>query len=58
MKHVAFLPLVESVPIWGEPTGPRGHEWRATAPATLVWAEALDGGDRKARAPHRDRVLA
>ena len=57
VKHIASLPLAESVPIWGEPTGPRGHEWRATAPATLVWVEALDGGDWKTKVPHRDRVL-
>jgi dipeptidyl aminopeptidase/acylaminoacyl peptidase len=58
VKHIASLPLAESVPIWGEPTGPRGHEWRATAPATLLWAEALDGGDWNTKVSHRDRVLA
>jgi dipeptidyl aminopeptidase/acylaminoacyl peptidase len=31
--------------------------WRPTAPATLVWAEALDGGDPKTKVPHRDRLL-
>jgi dipeptidyl aminopeptidase/acylaminoacyl peptidase len=58
VKHIASLPLAESVPIWGEPTGPRGHEWRATAPATLVWVEALDGGDWKTKVPYRDHILA
>jgi dipeptidyl aminopeptidase/acylaminoacyl peptidase len=42
---LAKLPVAENVPIHGVPTGPRDHEWRATEPATLVWAEALDGGD-------------
>ncbi len=57
VKHVASLPLTESVPIWGVPTGQRGHDWRPTEPATLVWEEALDGGDWKTKVPHRDRVL-
>ena len=42
---VASLPLADRVPIHGVPTGPRDFSWRATEPATLVWAEALDGGD-------------
>lgn len=37
-------------------TGPRNVGWRAGTDATLVWAEALDGGDPKAVAPKRDRV--
>ncbi|PSD31481.1 S9 family peptidase, partial [Stenotrophomonas maltophilia] len=37
--------------------GPRGFDWRATDPATLVYAEALDKGDWKVNVPHRDRVL-
>ena len=55
---VATLPLADAVPIGGVPTGPRGHRWNSTAPATLVWSEAQDGGDPKAEVPHRDRVLA
>ena len=27
--------------------GPRSVQWRADAPATLVWVEAQDGGDRQ-----------
>jgi dipeptidyl aminopeptidase/acylaminoacyl peptidase len=54
---LASLPLAEQVPIEGVPTGPRDYEWRSTAPATLVWAEALDGGDPRKKVPHRDRVL-
>jgi dipeptidyl aminopeptidase/acylaminoacyl peptidase len=37
--------------------GPRGVQWRADAPATLVWAEAADGGDARSAAAVRDRVL-
>jgi dipeptidyl aminopeptidase/acylaminoacyl peptidase len=43
--------------VQGVPTGPRGFEWRANAPATLVWAEALDGGDWKTTVPQRDKVM-
>jgi dipeptidyl aminopeptidase/acylaminoacyl peptidase len=54
---LASLPLADLVPIEGVPTGPRNYGWRPTAPATLVWAEALDGGDPKAKAPYRDRLM-
>jgi dipeptidyl aminopeptidase/acylaminoacyl peptidase len=54
---VASLPLADRVPVHGVPTGPRDFEWRATEPATLTWAEALDGGDWKAKVPARDKVL-
>ncbi|MBA4156481.1 MAG: prolyl oligopeptidase family serine peptidase [Gemmatimonadetes bacterium] len=37
--------------------GPRWTSWRADAPATLVWAEAVDEGDARRAAPVRDRVL-
>ena len=51
------LPLAEEIPIGGVRTGPRNYQWRATHPATLVWVEALDGGDPRRKVPHRDRVL-
>jgi dipeptidyl aminopeptidase/acylaminoacyl peptidase len=54
---LADIPLADRVPIAGERTGPRDHTWRPTEPATLVWAEALDGGDWKNQVPHRDRLL-
>jgi len=56
---VAELPLAENVPtgFGSVPTGPRSISWRADAPATLVWAEALDGGDIRRPAERRDRVL-
>jgi len=56
-ESVASLPLAEQVPIDGVPTGPREHMWRQTAPATVVWAEALDGGNPKTKVPHRDLVM-
>jgi dipeptidyl aminopeptidase/acylaminoacyl peptidase len=54
---VASLPLADRVPVHGVPLGPRDFAWRATAPATLVWAEALDGGDWNVKAALRDKVL-
>ncbi len=54
---VASLPLADRVPIDGVPTGPRAYEWRPNQPATLVWAEALDGGNPKEKVPHRDRIV-
>ncbi len=39
------------------PKGPRSISWRPTAPHTLYWVEALDGGDPMAEVPHRDRLM-
>jgi dipeptidyl aminopeptidase/acylaminoacyl peptidase len=58
MEHrVASLPLADQVPIEGVPTGPRSYQWRPTEPATLIWVEALDGGNPRTRIAYRDRVL-
>jgi dipeptidyl aminopeptidase/acylaminoacyl peptidase len=54
---IASLPLADRVPIAGVPLGPRDFSWRATDPATLVWAEALDGGDWKVTVPNRDKIM-
>ncbi|MHC4126647.1 MAG: S9 family peptidase [Planctomycetota bacterium] len=54
---VANLPLQDEVPIHGRPTGPRDVEWMSAQPATLFWAEALDGGDPMREVSHRDRLL-
>ncbi|MEM7201458.1 MAG: prolyl oligopeptidase family serine peptidase [Planctomycetota bacterium] len=55
--RVADVPLAENVPIGGVMTGPRSVQWIPTEDHTLVWAEALDGGDPRAEAPHRDRLV-
>ena len=57
LQTIADLPLADRVPIHGVPVGPRAFEWHANEPATLVWAEALDGGDWNVKVPSRDRVL-
>ncbi|MDT8436262.1 MAG: prolyl oligopeptidase family serine peptidase [Gemmatimonadota bacterium] len=54
---IASLPVADAVPVHGVPLGPRGVSWRATAPHTLYWVEALDGGDPVAEVPHRDRLV-
>jgi dipeptidyl aminopeptidase/acylaminoacyl peptidase len=54
---VASQPLADHVPVEGVLTGPRDVEWIATQAATLIWAEALDGGDPKTKAAFRDRLL-
>ncbi|KAK6069209.1 hypothetical protein SCUP515_09092 [Seiridium cupressi] len=55
--EIASLPLADGVPIHGVPLGPRHLDWRANAPATLVWVEALDGGDWSVTVPARDKVM-
>jgi dipeptidyl aminopeptidase/acylaminoacyl peptidase len=37
--------------------GPRAIAWRTDAPATVVWAEAQDGGNPSTPAPLRDQVM-
>ncbi|PRC92044.1 alpha/beta hydrolase family protein [Solimicrobium silvestre] len=56
-QHIASNPLADRVPIHGVPVGPRAFSWRATDPASLIWAEALDGGDWNVKVPARDKVL-
>ncbi|WP_414497142.1 S9 family peptidase [Stenotrophomonas maltophilia] len=56
---VAVRPLVEGLPTGNdaEVTGVRDIRWRGDADATLVWAEAQDGGDPNKEAKVRDAVL-
>ncbi len=54
---LASLPIADRVPIHGVPTGPRDFGWRGNQPATLLWAEALDGGDWNTKVPARDKVM-
>ncbi len=57
-KKIADIPSREGVPLTGVQTAPRGIHWRQDQPATVVWAEALDGGDLKNKVPFRDRVMS
>jgi dipeptidyl aminopeptidase/acylaminoacyl peptidase len=54
---IVSRPLADRVPINGVPLGPRNFSWRPTEPATLVWAEALDGGDWNVDVSERDKVM-
>ncbi|WP_243039378.1 S9 family peptidase [Dyella sedimenti] len=54
---IATLPVADRVPVHGVPVGPRELEWRANAPATLIWPEALDQGNWKVNVPQRDKVM-
>ena len=54
---LADLPPAENVPINGVPTGPRNVDWIPHRPATLIWAEAMDGGDPETQAPFREHYL-
>lgn len=60
VHEVARLPLVEGLPTGNDAvtTGVRRIDWRSDAPATLVWAEAQDGGDPNREAAVRDSVYS
>ncbi len=54
---VANYPLDNDRPGWVTRL-PRSANWRATAPATLIWVEALDEGNPKNKVEKRDKVMA
>ena len=58
--RIADLPLQEEVGTSFDavPAGPRDLDWRADAPAMLVWTEALDGGNPNTKVAKRDRLRA
>lgn len=58
VKEIAHLPLLEGLPTGNDAVAPgvRDISWRADAPATLVWAEAQDGGDPARKVDIRDIV--
>lgn len=54
---IVSAPLAENIPIEGVPTWRRSIAWRPDQPASLVWAEALDGGDPRTKVEFRDKVM-
>lgn len=54
---VASVPLQDGLRPGWVATGPRNVGWRSQQPATLVWAEALDGGNPDSPAEQRDQVF-
>ncbi|MBX7079567.1 MAG: prolyl oligopeptidase family serine peptidase [Nannocystaceae bacterium] len=57
VETVVRQPLADQVPVDGVRTGPRDVSWRPTAPSTLLWVEALDGGDTYAKVAAHDRIM-
>ncbi|HEX9829843.1 MAG TPA: S9 family peptidase, partial [Bacteroidota bacterium] len=58
VRTIADFGVSDDIPTQGVVTGPRGVEWQALHNSTLVWSEALDGGDPKAKVPHRDQLMS
>ena len=54
---VADTPLQDQLPNGGVPTGPRSVNWIPTESATLIWTEALDGGDPRKKVTPRDKYV-
>ncbi len=47
----------DRLPAEGVPIGPRSFVWNPHETATLIFAQALDGGDPKNAVPHRDELF-
>jgi dipeptidyl aminopeptidase/acylaminoacyl peptidase len=58
VRTIADLPVSDDTPRQGVPKGPRSVQWQPLVNATLVWAEALDGGDPIRKVPHRDKLVS
>ena len=60
LYEVARQPLADSLPAGFDSviTGPRKIHWRADEGATLIWAEAQDGGDMSAAVEHHDYLYS
>ncbi len=59
VKKIQEVPLIEVLPkgFMAVQKGMRQLNWRNDQPATLVWTEALDGGDPAVEVPFRDEVF-
>ena len=59
VRELADLPLQDDIPSDFDAVGKgmRSVSWQSGTPATLLWAEALDGGDPRTAATKRDRVF-
>ncbi|MGH7783042.1 MAG: S9 family peptidase, partial [Candidatus Binatia bacterium] len=54
---IADIPLQDNLPVQGVPVGPRSLAWIPTEASTLMWVEALDGGDPRKKVTPRDRIM-
>lgn len=58
VHHLVDLPLQDTTPIGGVPTGLRSIQWRPQEnTATLLWVEALDEGNPRNKVSHRDKLM-
>lgn len=59
IKEVNEVPLLEVTPrgYSASRPGKRAMSWRADKPATLFYAEALDGGDPSVKVEYRDEIF-
>ncbi len=58
VRVVHEIALGDGIPIGGVYAGPRGHHWMDGASHVLAFTEALDGGDPRAEAERRDRLMS
>jgi dipeptidyl aminopeptidase/acylaminoacyl peptidase len=60
VREVAYRSLAEDVPqgFGAVPKGARAFQWRNDVPATLCWVRALDKGDPRREAEHRDELFS
>ena len=56
-SKLSNIPLEDNLQRGVQFAGRRDINWKPTDPATLVWAEALDGGDSRKQVPQRDKVM-
>jgi len=54
---VASIPLQDNLPVGGVTTFPRSYGWIPTESASLMWVEALDGGNPRTKAAQRDKIM-
>ena len=57
VKKLADMPMADTFPRNGVFPGPRGFQWHLGEPATLLYLEALDGGDPVRKVEYRDRLM-
>ncbi len=59
VETIVEVPLIENLPkgFMAARQGRRNISWRNDKPATLVYAEALDGGDPENKVEYRDEVF-
>ena len=57
VAKLADVPLRETVPIGGVELGPRSFGWLDGEQNSIVYVQALDGGDTRTPAAERDRLM-